>query len=467
MKKLSRQVNEQEVEFKEQSAPATPASGYVRVYAKTDGKIYIKDDAGTETDLTGGSGSPGGSNTQVQYNNAGSFAGDAGLTYDATNDRLTVADNVTVGKTADGTSSFDGVANSTSGKQGLRIEGNSTSAIAFSTYVTADSNVRFAFNPAGQMEWGPGNASSDVTLGRSGAGVLAASGDITVADEAYGAGWDGSTEVPTKNAVYDKIQTTLGDVVGPASVTNLAIPVFDGTTGKLLKAAAGSAVVSAGGQMIVNSLASNNNVTASSNVSGVTLIGTTSVQTNVVDEWTAASGVTADGVLLKDGNVTFSDETTASKKMKFDLSGISTSTTRTITIPNAGTTMVGHDATQTLTNKRVTPRVGTTTSSATPTINTDNVDAYSITALAADITSFTTNLSGTPTDFQVLTIRIKDNGTERAITWGNKFESRGANLPGWTVATKVLTVQFIYDTVTAKWGCVLNAQEGRTGITWQ
>lgn len=32
-------------------------------------------------------------------------------------------------------------------------------------------------------------------------------GDIRVADEAYGAGWDGSTEVPTKNAIYDKIET--------------------------------------------------------------------------------------------------------------------------------------------------------------------------------------------------------------------------------------------------------------------
>lgn len=31
--------------------------------------------------------------------------------------------------------------------------------------------------------------------------------DLEVADEAYGAGWNGSLEVPTKNAVYDKIET--------------------------------------------------------------------------------------------------------------------------------------------------------------------------------------------------------------------------------------------------------------------
>lgn len=32
-------------------------------------------------------------------------------------------------------------------------------------------------------------------------------GDVNVPDEAYGAGWNGSTEVPTKNAVYDKVET--------------------------------------------------------------------------------------------------------------------------------------------------------------------------------------------------------------------------------------------------------------------
>lgn len=30
---------------------------------------------------------------------------------------------------------------------------------------------------------------------------------VFVADEAYGVGWDGSNSVPTKNAVYDKIET--------------------------------------------------------------------------------------------------------------------------------------------------------------------------------------------------------------------------------------------------------------------
>lgn len=46
----------------EMAAPSTPASNKVAIYAKSDGKLYIKDDAGAETDLTGTapSGSAGG-----------------------------------------------------------------------------------------------------------------------------------------------------------------------------------------------------------------------------------------------------------------------------------------------------------------------------------------------------------------------------------------------------------------------
>lgn len=51
------------VELPEISAPSTPASGFLRLYAKSDGKAYQKDDAGTETDLSasGGGGSGGAS----------------------------------------------------------------------------------------------------------------------------------------------------------------------------------------------------------------------------------------------------------------------------------------------------------------------------------------------------------------------------------------------------------------------
>lgn len=133
------------------------------------------------------------------------------------------------------------------------------------------------------------------------------------------------------------------------------------------------------------------------------------------------------------------------------------SATKKITWANVMTAILAY--TGTFTNKRVTPRITTITSSATPTINTDNCDCVTITAQAAAITSMTTNLSGTPTNFQRLVIRIKDDGTARAITWGSSFEAKGVSLPTTTVISKVLTVGFFYDSVTSKWGCVASAQE--------
>jgi len=115
--------------------------------------------------------------------------------------------------------------------------------------------------------------------------------------------------------------------------------------------------------------------------------------------------------------------------------------------------------TVTLTNKRITPRVTTETSSATPTINSDNTDLHSITALAVNITSMTTNLSGTPTNGQRLTIRILDDGTGRTITWGASFEDNGVALPATTTANKLLTMGFIWDSVSSKWGCVAVSEE--------
>lgn len=113
-------------------------------------------------------------------------------------------------------------------------------------------------------------------------------------------------------------------------------------------------------------------------------------------------------------------------------------------------------STNTLTNKRVTKRVGSTTSSATPTINTDNVDIYRLTAQAADITSFTTNLSGTPNHGDSLVIEITGTAA-RAITWGASFEASTVALPTTTVSTDMLTVGFFYNSATSKWRCVASA----------
>ena len=112
-----------------------------------------------------------------------------------------------------------------------------------------------------------------------------------------------------------------------------------------------------------------------------------------------------------------------------------------------------NSATVTLTNKRITKRTGTAASSATPTINTDNVDFYSLTAQTEAITSFTTNLSGTPTEAQTLWIAITGTAA-RAITWGTSFEASTVALPTTTVTTNRLDCGFVWNTTTSKWRCV-------------
>lgn len=137
--------------------------------------------------------------------------------------------------------------------------------------------------------------------------------------------------------------------------------------------------------------------------------------------------------------------------------GNGTSAFTVVTAPSG--TVVGTTDTQSLTNKRVTPRVTSIVSSATPTINTDNCDAVTITALATNITSMTTSLTGTPNNFDKLTIRIKDDGSARSIAWGASFSAEGQALPTTTVVSKVLTAGFIWNSVKSAWGCVATAQE--------
>jgi len=112
----------------------------------------------------------------------------------------------------------------------------------------------------------------------------------------------------------------------------------------------------------------------------------------------------------------------------------------------------------TFTNKRITPRVATTASSSSLTINSDNSERYTVTALAADMTI--NNPSGTPTDGQTLLIRIKDDGTARALTWsGSQFRVIGVTLPTTTVISKTVYIGLIWNSADSKWDVVSVNQE--------
>ena len=134
-----------------------------------------------------------------------------------------------------------------------------------------------------------------------------------------------------------------------------------------------------------------------------------------------------------------------------------TAGTATVTLPNSTDTLVGRATTDTLTNKRVTKRVTSVASSATPTPDVSTTDQYNLTALAA-AAAFGIP-TGTPTDGQKLIIRIKDNATARALTWDAIYRAVGADLPSTTVISKTTYVGCIYNTADTKWDVVASVTQ--------
>jgi hypothetical protein len=130
---------------------------------------------------------------------------------------------------------------------------------------------------------------------------------------------------------------------------------------------------------------------------------------------------------------------------------------RTLTLPDATTTVVGTDATQTLTNKRVDPRVvsAASASSLTPSIAT--ADIYAYTALAAGLTINAP--TGTPVDGNRLVFRLLDNGTARALTWNATYTAIGVTLPTTTVANKTTYVGCIYNANNTRWDVIAVATQ--------
>jgi hypothetical protein len=108
--------------------------------------------------------------------------------------------------------------------------------------------------------------------------------------------------------------------------------------------------------------------------------------------------------------------------------------------------------TVTLTNKRITPRVQSVTSSATVTPSADNDDVVKITAQAAGLTL--ANPSGTPTAMQAMVIRLKDNGTARSITYGSQYRGIGITLPTTTVISKIIYFGLVWNSDDSKWDVV-------------
>lgn len=188
-----------------------------------------------------------------------------------------------------------------------------------------------------------------------------------------------------------------------------------------------------------------------------------------LQEWqNSSSGVVAsmknDGSLYASGGILFTDGSTITSNT---LSTSAVSGWANSTIINSGQAVSGWaqntftglpSATQTLTNKRVTPRAsGMSDAGGSPFINTDNCDIFIASGQKVNISSFTTNLTGTPTNGQLLWIAVAGTSGAIAITWGASFESSTLTLPTTTVSTTRLDMGFVWNSMTSKWRLVAQA----------
>ena len=134
--------------------------------------------------------------------------------------------------------------------------------------------------------------------------------------------------------------------------------------------------------------------------------------------------------------------------------------TTTITLQSGvNDTVVNRTSTDTLTNKRVTPRVAPLANANTFTLSTDNADVNTQVNTQAAGTLTANAPAGTPTDGQRLMFRIKSTNV-MSYSWNAIFRgSTTSPLPTATTGTVTSVprtdyIGFIYNAADNKWDCV-------------
>ena len=418
-----------------------------------DGKLYYKNAAGTVTLLAnstitfpldvinGGTGQTSYTNGQLLIGNTtGNTLTKASLTAGSGVTITPGAGSITISATGLGgtvtsvgfTGGLISVATATT-TPALTVAGTSGGVVYFSSASTWASSAVLAAS-ALVVGGGAGSAPATVTTGT---GVVTAlgvnvgtAGSVVVNGGVLGTPSSGDFSTgtftwPTFN------QNTTGSAAKWTTARNLAGNSVDG-----------SANVAFANKFIVQG-------TTDSGLSGAQFLG--ALSTGII------KNTTTTGVLSVATSGTDYAPGTSSAASGLVYSTTSTGALTTVAAPSG--TVVGTTDTQTLTNKRITARIGTITSAATITPTADTVDQYNVTALA-QTASFAIP-SGTPTNGQKLSIRIYSAATQTIswVTTAGGYRVIGTTLPTSNTGTKTTYVGCVYNAADSYWDVVAVATQ--------
>lgn len=149
---------------------------------------------------------------------------------------------------------------------------------------------------------------------------------------------------------------------------------------------------------------------------------------------------------VRDDRFTMQDSGDLTKQVQFQLSGITTGNTRVLTVPNATTTLVGRDTTDTLTNKTITGGSMTGTTIDNPVLQTDTVSEHT-SANGVTVDGLNIKDGKLNTNNSVVTANI----TDAAVTPAKLTAGAGSSwawqswVPTWTnltVASSTVTAKY-------------------------
>lgn len=133
-------------------------------------------------------------------------------------------------------------------------------------------------------------------------------------------------------------------------------------------------------------------------------------------------------ITVTDANLTLQDNSDTTKQVRFQLSGITTATTRTLTLPDVTDTLVTLAATQTLTNKTLTSPTLNTPIITNPTLATDAISEHTV-ANGVSIDGLSIKDGKLNTNDSVVTANVTDGAITAAKIANDTIT--GANI-NWT-----------------------------------